>query len=325
MPEELATISNGESLSPADAGSDEAWSFPSRLEDFTKLFSDTRSDNAADITPGSRVPPVESAAEENSGPANPNGDEPRTFGDLFRRLRMDTRGRPPAGSDYKQFITHVADRVRIDWEGLLHGRTWQDLTPTAIEDAIVLSLFQKACTRLTGADRAKLAADLGEAAGAPEILADLLGSGAIILAKLTGPQIHLMRDAKWELCRTGSTGSLHELSANTKSAILGNVEITGSIAFRGELVFDGKLKSGSIIGDILQVGKNAKIKGDVLVDTLNLSGKITGNTTATEKCALEPTAEIIGTLTAHRLAMAEGATLVGEVRLGPASENHNPE
>ena len=117
---------------------------------------------------------------------------------------------------------------------------------------------------------------------------------------------------------------MEELTANTKSAILGNVEITGSIAFRGELVFDGKLKSGSIVGDTLQVGKNAKIKGDVLVDSLNLSGKITGNTTATQKCELDSTAQVIGTLTASRLAMAEGATLVGQVRLGPAAENQNP-
>ncbi|MGB8355696.1 MAG: polymer-forming cytoskeletal protein, partial [Chthoniobacteraceae bacterium] len=297
MPEELATISNGESLPPVTAGSDEAWIFPSRLEDITKLFRDAHRDHSAKLSDPSRLPSGESTAPDEQVDADASEEnEPRIFDDLFRRLRAGTRARHPAGSDYKQFITHFADRVRIDWEGLLHGRTWQDLTTTEIEDAIVLAIFQKACSHLTDQDRAQLAASLAKTSGNPNMLGGLLSSGALILAKLPAPHIQLLRTVTWELSRTGTSSSANELDHDAKSAILGNVEITGSITFRGELVFNGSLKSGAITGDTLQVGRNAKIKGDILVDTLTLSGKVTGNTTATQKCELDSTAQITGTL-----------------------------
>jgi len=305
MQEELATIGSEESRPP---GSDEAWIFPSRLEDFGDL---------GDITALFRRASREIAANKNGSTDTAKNE----------KTEKTESGDAAEATTTKQRITQFADLVRIDWEGLLHGRTWQDLTNTEIEDAIVLALFQRACASLPGDRRAKLAADLIKSSGNPNILNDLTSGSALILAKLTSQQLQLLRATTWDLARAGSKSAGHDNTApggatglaTGKSTILGNVEITGSIAFRGELIFDGSLKSGGIIGDALQVGKNAKIKGDIMVDTLDLSGKVTGNTTATGRCELDSTAEVIGTLTATRLAMAEGATLVGEVRLGPAA------
>jgi cytoskeletal protein CcmA (bactofilin family) len=108
---------------------------------------------------------------------------------------------------------------------------------------------------------------------------------------------------------------------NGKSMIQQDVEVSGSIKFKGEMVFGGKLKKGSLTGDLLEVGKDARIKGDITADVLILTGKVTGNVTAMQTCELTASAEVIGDLTANRLSMEEGATLVGQVRLGPKAGN----
>jgi len=108
-------------------------------------------------------------------------------------------------------------------------------------------------------------------------------------------------------------------SANAKSTILNDVEITGSLEFKGELVFDGKIRKGAITGDVLSVGQSADIKGDVMAESLRLSGKITGNVTVMKKCELAATASLTGDLVSNQLSMEEGATLIGQVRLGPVS------
>ena len=62
----------------------------------------------------------------------------------------------------------------------------------------------------------------------------------------------------------------------SKHTILNDVEITGTLTFKGELTFDGKLRKGSVEGDSLIVGKNASIKGNIRVAKLNLLGAVTG-------------------------------------------------
>ena len=108
----------------------------------------------------------------------------------------------------------------------------------------------------------------------------------------------------------------------SQSAIYPDVEIKGTVLFKGELLFDGKLGSGSIQGENLMLGENAIVECDIRAASLSMLGKVTGNVTATEKCELGASAELIGNLTTQRLSMEEGATLVGTVRLGPGARDH---
>ena len=59
-------------------------------------------------------------------------------------------------------------------------------------------------------------------------------------------------------------------TSDTKSTILTDVELTGSITFSGELTFDGKLSKGDIKGNILTLGPNAKVLGNIEADALTL-------------------------------------------------------
>lgn len=104
----------------------------------------------------------------------------------------------------------------------------------------------------------------------------------------------------------------------SKHTILNDVEITGTLVFKGELTFDGKLKKGSVEGESLIVGKNGSVRGNIRVARLNLLGSVTGDVVVSEKCEIGGTAEFAGTLSTVRLAMAEGASVNGQVQIGPA-------
>jgi cytoskeletal protein CcmA (bactofilin family) len=105
---------------------------------------------------------------------------------------------------------------------------------------------------------------------------------------------------------------------HNKHTILSDVEITGNLSFKGELTFDGTLKKGNIEGESLIVGEHAEIKGNIRVAKLNLLGSVTGDVAVSEKCEIGGTAEFSGTLSTARLAMADGASVNGQVQIGPA-------
>ena len=117
---------------------------------------------------------------------------------------------------------------------------------------------------------------------------------------------------------------MNDATNKPKSTILNDVEITGSLDFKGELAFGGQIKKGSITGDSLLVEKSAMIDGDVMTESLRLSGKIIGNVTVMNKCELSSTASLTGDLVSNQLAMEEGATLIGQVRLGPSAKDSQP-
>jgi cytoskeletal protein CcmA (bactofilin family) len=107
---------------------------------------------------------------------------------------------------------------------------------------------------------------------------------------------------------------------NTKSIAGSDVEITGSLAFKSELTFHGKLKGGGIVGTILTIGPTARIEGDIAADALTIFGMVTGNVTVSGKCDLKASAQLFGNLSTTRLVMEDGATLIGQAQIRPASQ-----
>ena len=106
-------------------------------------------------------------------------------------------------------------------------------------------------------------------------------------------------------------------NSDQKSTILSDVEIVGSIKFVGELSFDGQLKNGNIKGGKLTVGPKARVEGNVESEALTLHGTVKGDVLVTGKCDLKGSANLVGSLTTNRLAMDEGATLIGQAEITP--------
>lgn len=108
---------------------------------------------------------------------------------------------------------------------------------------------------------------------------------------------------------------------NMQSSLLQDVEITGSIAFKGELTLDGKFNGENIVGNVLIVGKNAVIQGDIAADHLTILGSVRGDVNVAEKCHLTATAKLEGDLKTSRLVMEDGATFIGSSEIAPKPSN----
>jgi cytoskeletal protein CcmA (bactofilin family) len=113
-------------------------------------------------------------------------------------------------------------------------------------------------------------------------------------------------------------------TSSSENAVLNDIEITGSITFKGTLDFGGKLHKGSITGEHLLVGKTAEINGNILADSLRMEGTITGNITVKGKCDLGESAVLTGDIKASSIAMAEGATIIGQMQIGSVAAQSKP-
>ncbi|QQY08125.1 MAG: polymer-forming cytoskeletal protein [Candidatus Xiphinematobacter sp.] len=102
-----------------------------------------------------------------------------------------------------------------------------------------------------------------------------------------------------------------------KNILTSEVEIKGTLHFKGELIFDGKIE-GEIVseGDLI-LGKNSFIKGEVRVKAAIIHGTVMGNITVTEKCELKSSSQLTGDLVAARMQIEEGATFVGKSEVSP--------
>jgi cytoskeletal protein CcmA (bactofilin family) len=111
---------------------------------------------------------------------------------------------------------------------------------------------------------------------------------------------------------------------SSENTVSSDVEITGSLKFKGRLSFGGQLKKGSIAGETLIVASTGSIKGNITTDSLRMDGKVEGDVMAMKKCDLGRSAVLIGDVTSPSLAMADGATLVGQMQIGPTADQLKP-
>jgi cytoskeletal protein CcmA (bactofilin family) len=99
------------------------------------------------------------------------------------------------------------------------------------------------------------------------------------------------------------------------NGLLNDVEINGSVIFQGSLSFDGRLRNGEIVGENLVIGPRAVIQGNITATSLVLHGTVTGDVSVSERCDIRATGNLTGNLLASRLAMEDGATLMGGVTI----------
>ncbi len=106
--------------------------------------------------------------------------------------------------------------------------------------------------------------------------------------------------------------------SSAKNILANDVEITGTLKFDNELIFDGKL-DGEIVSDgVLTLGKNAQIKGEVKTKAVTVHGTVNGNISVTERCELKASSQLNGDLKAVRIVIEEGATFIGKSEVTPA-------
>ena len=98
-------------------------------------------------------------------------------------------------------------------------------------------------------------------------------------------------------------------------------EIKGEIRFRDILRVDGKV-SGKIISDgELVIGESGEVEAEVNIDTLSVSGRVTGSINAAEKIEIHPKGKVRGDLTLAKpnLVIHEGGVFEGNIDMGTAA------
>lgn len=114
-----------------------------------------------------------------------------------------------------------------------------------------------------------------------------------------------------------------ELPAS-QSTVANDMELAGFLTYKGQLSFAGKLTTGRISGGSLFVGKSAVINGDLMVGSVRVVGTVFGNISAMDKCELGESAGVTGDVSTSRIVLAEGATLVGQMEIGPCAAELKP-
>jgi len=107
------------------------------------------------------------------------------------------------------------------------------------------------------------------------------------------------------------------ITPGSETVIGPDVSIKGEMSFEGTMRIDGKFDGRLSSKGRLNVGKGASLSGEVQVGQCSLDGGFKGNIAASEKVELSASAQMHGDIRAPRLVVIEGATLVGNVAIGP--------
>ena len=120
-----------------------------------------------------------------------------------------------------------------------------------------------------------------------------------------------------EIMNLNNITSLVSEPSTSKNILTSDVELTGTLKFDTELIFDGKLDGEIISEGTLILGKNAVVKGEVRTKSVTIHGTVNGNVTVQERCELKSNAELLGDLKAMRIIIEEGATFIGHSEVTP--------
>ncbi len=99
--------------------------------------------------------------------------------------------------------------------------------------------------------------------------------------------------------------------------------------FEGKLHFDGHVRiNGEFKGDIraegtLVVGEGAALEAQVSVDTLVVSGSITGDVVARARVELHAPARVVGNITTPVLVIEEGSIFEGQCHMEGVAAGRN--
>lgn len=104
--------------------------------------------------------------------------------------------------------------------------------------------------------------------------------------------------------------------SSSKNILSSDVEIKGTLKFANDLIIDGRIEGEIMSEGDLTVGENAHLKADVRTRSVTVFGKVHGNIFVSDRCELKANAELLGDVTAGRLAIEEGATFMGASTVG---------
>ena len=105
--------------------------------------------------------------------------------------------------------------------------------------------------------------------------------------------------------------SNYESPNQTINIISEGTKIKGDVVANGDIRIDGELLGNISAKSKLVIGPSGKIEGQVICNTIEVSGYIKGKITANELINMKATSQIVGDIIAGKLSIEPGALFSG--------------
>ena len=106
-------------------------------------------------------------------------------------------------------------------------------------------------------------------------------------------------------------------SEKEMNAFLGKgTEFEGKLVFNGAVRMDGKFSGEIFSSGNLIIGETAVINAEIKVDTIVISGSVSGNIDAKSRIELYPPGKLYGNINAPVLVVNEGVIFEGNCQMG---------
>ncbi len=113
--------------------------------------------------------------------------------------------------------------------------------------------------------------------------------------------------------------------AGELSTVIGpDAEFEGRLKVKYSVRIDGKMTGEIISNELVTVGPDGGIEGDIIAKDVVIGGRVTGKVQSSGKVVLEETAILTGDLKTVRLVVEEGALFNGRSEMGEPPRQHTP-
>lgn len=110
-------------------------------------------------------------------------------------------------------------------------------------------------------------------------------------------------------------------ATSTSLSVIGvGMTVRGDVETAGVVKVEGTVDGHVIAGSQVLVAKGGTVKGDIETREAVIGGDVAGSVSAAERVEIQAGATVQGDITTRRIAVAEGATLNGHIRMGDLLE-----
>jgi cytoskeletal protein CcmA (bactofilin family) len=108
--------------------------------------------------------------------------------------------------------------------------------------------------------------------------------------------------------------------SRTRVAVGRNVNVSGKLIFHEAVRIEGRFRGEVRSVELVVVGEEGFIEGKVTAPRLLIMGELRGDLVGCDRVVLGPRAKVFGNIEARSLTVAEGAYLLGNVRMSQVVE-----
>ncbi len=100
-----------------------------------------------------------------------------------------------------------------------------------------------------------------------------------------------------------------------RTAIARQAKLEGRLSGASEIIVDGSVKGTIDGGGRVRIAEQGRVEATVHGRIVSIAGTVNGDVTADQRIELDPSARVVGNITAPRILIRDGATFKGQVNM----------